>query len=191
MNIWVENKRIIRIISILILLTGFFSIAVNAQEPEVSIQGRDLTLKQVFKQIEEQTKYTVAYNQTKLDVNRKISADIKNRKISDAFSIILKGTGWTFLIREKHIIIVPDDANINLSENTIPRQTIRGRVIDKGSGFPVPFVNIVVLSPDRWAITDSLGYFYLKDLPVGRYDVQASLLGYESYVYREILLTSA
>ncbi|MDR2918423.1 MAG: carboxypeptidase-like regulatory domain-containing protein [Tannerella sp.] len=189
MSVLLGNKRII---GVLVLLTIFFSIAANAQEPEISLQGRDLTLKEAFRQIEEQTKYTVAYNQSKLDVNRRIWTDIKNKKIKDVLSIILEGTSWTFLIREKHIVIVPADATIDLSKNTIFRQTIRGKVIDKGSGFPVPYANIVVLNNmNQWVITDSLGNFHLKNLPVGRYDVQVSLLGYESFVYRDILLTSA
>lgn len=41
------------------------------------------------------------------------------------------------------------------------------------------------------AITDSLGHFMIKNVPVGRHDIQASFVGYESSVFKEVLVTSS
>jgi hypothetical protein len=40
-------------------------------------------------------------------------------------------------------------------------------------------------------LTDSLGAFIFKDIPVGRYDIEVSCVGYDPVIIREILLTSA
>lgn len=39
--------------------------------------------------------------------------------------------------------------------------------------------------------TDNDGKFVIKNVPVGRHDLQASFLGYEPTIFREIMLTSA
>jgi hypothetical protein len=73
-----------------------------------------------------------------------------------------------------------------------PAGNIRGIVTDGASGQALPYVTVVVLrsNPPVGTITDSAGYFRLNNLPVGRYDVQSSFMGYEPAVFKEIMVTS-
>jgi hypothetical protein len=73
-----------------------------------------------------------------------------------------------------------------------PVGNIRGLVVDGASGQALPYVSIVVLhsNPVIGTMSDSAGYFRLNSLPVGRYDIQSSFVGYEPAVFREIMLTS-
>ncbi|WP_455641253.1 TonB-dependent receptor [Parabacteroides sp.] len=76
--------------------------------------------------------------------------------------------------------------------NSLPSQTIRGTVIDKASGHPMPDVTIMLLDiPGTGTTTDEKGQFVLNGIPVGRHNVQASYLGYELGIFRELLVTSA
>ncbi len=72
-------------------------------------------------------------------------------------------------------------------------QNIRGTIRDEASHTPLPFCSVVLLNtnPAITATTDNSGEFALKNIPVGRYDVQISYVGYESTVIREVLVTSA
>ena len=72
-------------------------------------------------------------------------------------------------------------------------QNIRGTVRDAASDTPLPFAAVVLknTSLPTGVSTDSLGNFTLKNIPVGRYDIEVHYLGYESVIIREILLTSA
>lgn len=74
-----------------------------------------------------------------------------------------------------------------------PSQTIRGTAIDNASNTPVAFATVVVLNtnPLLVATTDSLGNFALKNVPVGRYDVKVSCVGYDALLVREVLVSSA
>ena len=73
-----------------------------------------------------------------------------------------------------------------------PVQTIRGVVVDYASGAPIAHATVSLLDmPQMGATTDNEGRFELKHIPVGRHDVQASFLGYEPAIFREVLLTSA
>ena len=71
-------------------------------------------------------------------------------------------------------------------------QTIRGTIIDYSSSGPVPYATVVVLKSDPFigAITDSTGNFIIRNVPVGRWDIQASFLGYQPSVMREVIIIS-
>lgn len=75
-------------------------------------------------------------------------------------------------------------------QNT-PTQNIRGVVTDRLSGMPVPAVSIkVVENAGLGVFTSDDGQFVLHDIPIGRYTIQASCIGYELTVVKEIMLTS-
>ncbi|MDR1699203.1 MAG: carboxypeptidase-like regulatory domain-containing protein [Prevotellaceae bacterium] len=74
-----------------------------------------------------------------------------------------------------------------------PVGNIRGVVTDVASGQPLPFVTVVALNtnPLIGTTTDENGQFRLNNLPVGRYDIQSSFMGYEPVVFKEIMVTSS
>jgi hypothetical protein len=73
-----------------------------------------------------------------------------------------------------------------------PVGNIRGIITDGASGQPLPFVTVIALHihPAIVATSDSEGHFRLNSLPMGRYDIQASVIGYESAIFREIMVGS-
>lgn len=74
-----------------------------------------------------------------------------------------------------------------------PTQTIKGIVIDNASQSPLAFANVVILNsnPLIGTTTDFNGNFQLKNVSVGRYSLKFSMLGYESFIEREVQISSA
>ncbi len=71
-------------------------------------------------------------------------------------------------------------------------QTIRGIVIDRNSSAPLSYVSIGLLDmPEIGSTTDDNGIFVLKNVPLGRHNLQATSVGYEANIFKEILVTSA
>lgn len=184
-----QNSSGYKIISLIIFL--FISIHSNAQNEKFTISGRGITIKQVFEQIEAQSKYTVAYSKAQIDVERKITISVRKAELKEVLEKALKDTGFTYKINGLHIIIIPVPSNS--FQSITPRQTIKGVVKDAASGSSIPYANVVLSNthPQIGTTSDSLGYFRFTNIPIGRYDIQVSYLGYEPAVMKEILLTSA
>ncbi|WP_459211802.1 TonB-dependent receptor [Aquimarina rhabdastrellae] len=72
-------------------------------------------------------------------------------------------------------------------------QSIKGKVVDAVTQKPLPYANIVILGlkPSKGTITDKQGSFLLENIPIGRYDIEVSFLGYTSIIKPEIVLTPA
>ncbi|MFC2115777.1 carboxypeptidase-like regulatory domain-containing protein [Bacteroidota bacterium] len=73
---------------------------------------------------------------------------------------------------------------------TQPTQTIRGKVVDQESQMPLLAANVMILEvgPLTGVITDESGIFNIEDVPVGRYNILVSHLGYESFIMRDVVL---
>ncbi|MEI7801090.1 MAG: carboxypeptidase-like regulatory domain-containing protein, partial [Bacteroidota bacterium] len=71
-------------------------------------------------------------------------------------------------------------------------QTIRGTVVDKDSKQPLTGATIIAVetNPVIGNISDEQGKFKLAEVPLGRYTIKCSYLGYEDVVLSNIVLTS-
>jgi hypothetical protein len=91
-------------------------------------------------------------------------------------------------VKGRKILIVPTPKPAKEK----PRQTVRGRILDKDTKLPILGVNVVLGSegPQKGTITDEYGYFRFDDVPVGRHTLQCSYVGYESRALNNFLLNS-
>ena len=72
-------------------------------------------------------------------------------------------------------------------------QTIKGKILDQDTQEPLIGANVIVLGiePVRGATTDHNGLFWIDRIPVGRYDLKTSYIGFEPQALPEILVSSA
>ena len=70
-------------------------------------------------------------------------------------------------------------------------QVIRGQVIDIESRSPLAYATVAVISTDSLmgSTTDDQGYFRFV-VPVGRYDLKVSFVGYETHVVPELMVST-
>lgn len=188
-----KNNAIPKIIWLIIVV--FASMSLMAQNTKISISGQNVTIKQVFEQIEAQSKYTIAYNIAQFDVQKRITVNLQNVSLKEVLSAVFKGTGFTYKINGLHIVVIREMSGSSPDRTPVgyPKQTIRGMVRDAASGSPITFANIALLNttPQKGGSTDSLGRFRFTGVPIGRYDLQVTCIGYEPATIKEILLTSA
>ena len=72
-----------------------------------------------------------------------------------------------------------------------PTQTIRGVVLDANTRETLPGAHVVLVDKNSGTTTDIEGRFSLEDIPVGRYSLQISFVGYKPVIIPELLVVSA
>lgn len=184
------KKLAIAVLALSIFLFAF-SERTMAQEKRITIQEKSISLKDAFNEIERQTNFSIAYKKSETDDKRKINLSLKDASLEKALDEILKDTGLTYKINGYHIILIPEKEKTE-SQKTDLTQTIRGMVYDAETGNPVEFANISLLdNTSIGTMSDSLGHFAIHGIPLGYANIKVSFVGYEPYIYQEILLTSA
>lgn len=195
MNRITINKQINKIL--LFLFFAFLSFNATAQndKKQITIQNKNISLKEAFAEIELQTGYSIAYELSTVDVKKKISLSLENQSIDKALSQILKDTRYSYKITGYHIIITPSDNEQQKStkeKTEKPTQTVRGIVLDSKTNTPIEFATVRIMnSGSLGSTTDSLGRFRIDHVPVGRCNIQTSYVGYNANIFNEIPVTSS
>lgn len=182
--------------TVLFLFFAFLTCSLVAQngEKKITILNKNISLKEAFLQIEQQTGYSVAYEQSNLDVEKKLSLSLKEASIDQAFTQILKNAKHIHRIKGYHIIISLTDGKLKTTKEKKQglTQTIRGIVIDAQTNTPIEYASVMIQKAGSLgAVTDSLGRFRISNIPLGRYNIQTSYVGYNTNLANGIPVTSS
>lgn len=71
-----------------------------------------------------------------------------------------------------------------------PTQNIRGTVIDVSSNSTLPFAIVTIKELQVSTTSDIDGNYLLKDVPIGRYTIEASMMSYDPVIIPEVVVTS-
>lgn len=133
-----------------------------AQKKPVTIQESQVPLKEVLNRIEKQTNYLFVYDEQKIDTQRKVSVNVKNKKVSDVLADLFKGeAAVTISMEGEHIILTPKVTQTRQDNNTTRK--ITGNVIDK-NGEPMIGVSILVKGSTNGTVTDLDGKFSIDNV---------------------------
>jgi len=64
--------------------------------------------------------------------------------------------------------------------------TIRGTIVDRDTGKPLDFCNVVVLGTTMGGMARNGGEFVINLVPVGTYSVKASFVGYDPQTLADV-----
>lgn len=147
----------------LFLILSFSFIYLGAQEEQISITGKQLTIGQVLKQIESQTNYTFAYSKSKFDASKVVTMSRTKSSLKSILTQILAGTKYDYVINNNHIVLIPakvsepvDDRKsslIDASKNDI--SSIKASVVKTDSFLRVPAQSLSTEIPIQ-ALKDSI-----------------------------------
>jgi TonB-linked SusC/RagA family outer membrane protein len=149
--------------------------SLSLQAQNVSFNNELLTLKKAFEKIESVSNYKIAYNASKLNVNKKVLINQKNKPVPQIIEELLKDTDYTFDMKGNQIIIVPK--NQKKSEKSTSKQKITGFVLDE-NGESVIGASVSEKGTTNGTVTDVNGHYELT-VPKGS-TIQISYIGYLS-----------
>lgn len=173
------REGILKILLKMKLITIFLLVAFAATSSNSYSQGtkfnlrlNDVTVKDVFQQIEENSEFILLYNEKSVDLNRKVNVRVKDETVESVLEQVFRGTGNTWKVYDRQIVLLAanetetSEGIVVQIENVLqqqPRREINGAVKD-ANGIPLPGVSVVVKGTTTGTITENNGNFTLQIL---------------------------
>ena len=169
-----QSKRLIRTMKFFMLFAFFtvgscFASGIYSQEASFSMNYENKTLKEVINEIENSSEFIFFYLDKSVDLNRKVSINVKNQKIETILSQLFSGTENNYSISDRQIIISQKGTPINTETNQKDTRTISGTVRDN--------LGPVTKGTTNGTISDLDGKFTLENVPANAI-LQISYIGY-------------
>ncbi len=178
--------RRVTIVLLFFSLCGNFTVLsknsyVNAQQFTMNL--RDITLRQLFSEIEKQSEYIFFYNENILDSKDVISINVKDATLPSLLDKVLKAKGLSYTINNRQVTI-SRTTNSTVSTKQVNEQPIlaKGIVIDE-TGVPLPGVTIRVRGTSTGTITDVDGRFSVY-VPAKTSLLEFTYIGYSMVVVK-------
>ena len=144
----------------------------SAQDIRVNIDFTKASLGSVLNEIGRQTSLSIVYNTGDVNPTQPVSIKASNENITTVMNRLLRGTGLSYSIMNKHLILSTTDKNHSIQQEKV---TVTGNISD-AKGEPLIGVSILVKGTSNGTITDMNGHF---SLPVAKGDViEISYIGY-------------
>lgn len=150
--------------------------SVFSQTPIISIHANQISVENVLRTIEKQSKRYCIYNSKLINANRLVNIDLENCSLDEALDKLFKGTKVAYEINEKHIILTP--ASIGIQQT----RKVSGQVLDN-KGESIVGANVVIKGKSKQGvITDVDGNFTIELFQ----DNVTLVVSYIGYVTQEI-----
>jgi len=141
-----------------------------SQDTRISLNMKNVQIKDVLLKIENSSEFFFIYNNQLVDVDRNVSINADNEKISDILRNVFQDQQVEFQLTDRKIVIVPTEM-----ANQQAQAKVSGKVTDSTGG-PLPGVSVVVKGTINGTITDSNGNYSLSNIPA-KATLQFSFVG--------------
>lgn len=146
-----------------VLLLGLFMVFgfgnyVMAQTKNVTLDVKDVPLREVFKQVKEQTGTRFIYSEVEIQKSSNVTLKFENLPLKVALERIFKNQPYAFEI-EGDIVVVKPAPRKKAEAGKI--QVIKGKVVGE-DGLPIPGVNILLKGTTVGVLSDADGLFKME-----------------------------
>ncbi|AXT49522.1 SusC/RagA family TonB-linked outer membrane protein [Aquimarina sp. BL5] len=175
--------RIMKIYSLLLCIAISKMFSFSSYSQNISISVNEVKLKMALDEIEFKSEFNFFYNNSLIDVSKKVSVTVANEKIRTVLKKLFRGTDIDFKIYKKSIVLFPKNSKASIleirklldnleetyeKEKTRKSNRIRSPIIQQSSiigtvisedNQPLPGVNIIVKGTNKGALTDFDGKY--------------------------------
>lgn len=169
MNIYLKPKifRALKL-STLCLILGVeagFATESYSQKTTFTISVQDQSVKEVFDYIEQHSEFIIFYLDETIDVNRKVSVNLKDQRVESILEQLFKNTDVMYTINDRQILlskrkemteVAPVVAVVQQKKNTV-----KGKVLDE-NGVALPGATIIVKGSTRGVTTGIDGSYDIE-----------------------------
>lgn len=180
----VKFFRIMRAVLLFLFLGIGVSLASNSysQETLFSISVNNKSVKDVFKQIENNSEFIIFYMDNTVDLNRKVNLDVKNQSVEAILNSIFRNTDNVFTVKDRQIIITKRETFPQPAEVNQQGTKVTGVITDT-NGESIIGASVVEKGTTNGTTTDIDGRYEL-DLSGKNAVLSISYLGYATQEIR-------
>ncbi|MFZ4583236.1 MAG: carboxypeptidase-like regulatory domain-containing protein, partial [Paludibacter sp.] len=164
-----SNGLRVGLLSLFILLGSL----IFAQNQKISLQIENATVKDLIKQIELKTDFTVVYRDVLIDDKKDITLNEENKLLIEILKSVLTPKGLQAVFNSKTIIITKKNAEPQVVNKS---KVVSGVVLDE-KGQPVIGASVIIPGTTIGVVTDVNGKFLLE-APINA-RLRISYIGYE------------
>ncbi|MBR8534280.1 SusC/RagA family TonB-linked outer membrane protein [Carboxylicivirga sediminis] len=166
-------------LSLFMMFVILWQVSANSysQETKLKLDISNASVKEVFKAIKSQSRFTFIFNEEDIAQVKAVSLSVNGETVESVLSACLQGTGLSWQVIDDVVIIKPS--------KSISQQTdlvITGQVLDE-KGQPVPGVNVIVVEYNNGTISDVEGNYELK-VPDANATLSFSFIGFEKQLIK-------
>lgn len=183
---WLPKRMLLVMKLIIIMLTTcLMQVSAASFGQRLTLVKQNVSLKEVFREIRQQTGYNVLWPSEKLDAAKTVDANFREKQLSEVLDELLKGQSLGYSIDRKTVRIAYKEPSFldKVVDAFTPPEDAEGVVLDE-KGNPLPGATVRVKGTKNVVITDSKGHFYLI-----RPDYKDKLIiSYVGYIDKEVAI---
>ena len=170
MGSWQKLLKIMKLTIFLFFIGSMHIYATAYSQSTFSFNERNITVKQMFKEIENTGKYNIFYRLDQVNLDQKVQINTNDASIETVMKQVLQNQQLSFQVIDAIIVIKPVNAK------DIVAQTVTGTVTDN-TNQPLPGVTVRLKGTSLATVTDVSGKYKIT-LPDGLGSLTFSFLGF-------------
>lgn len=149
---------------LIFVLTLNVSATVYSQQTRLTLNFKDVSIREVLKQIEELSSFKFLLQDERLDIEKKVNIHVNEETVSNILDEIFASQGINYVITEKNLVIINPPGGREVINSQQQNKTVTGSVTDL-SGLPLPGVTVIVKGTNNGMTTNVDGKFVLANVP--------------------------
>lgn len=160
-----KTLRIMKLTFMLMLisLTTVFANDSYSQNTRLTLSVKGISLENFLAKIEEQSEFRFFYTGN-IDVERKVTGNFKNEKITEILDKVSKAAGIRYEVMGRQIVLSPTAAERDYVVSAAQQKAVSGKITDE-RGLPLPGVTVVVKGTTNGTVTNTNGEYSLGSIP--------------------------
>lgn len=189
-TIFFERRRLIKCFLSFILMAGTPTLSYSSLQGSgyMQIKEEAKTISDVVKQIETSTGYTFFYTDDLIDLKKEVNISKRNAPIESLLNQTFAGTGYSWKIAGKQIVISPSTATTSSRTKADQAKTVNQTqkikitgVIKDANGEPIIGAGVAEEGTTNGTATDLDGNFTLNVNPGAK--IKVSYIGYNTQIF--------
>ena len=156
-----QKKILLRMkLTLLLILISVMQLSASVtMHGQVTLNMENQTLRDVFKEIENQSSYRFFYNEGFADLNKRINISINDKDINTTMNDLLYSSEMSFRVLENDLVVIAP-------RKELQQRVVSGIVTDTRNQ-PLPGTTILVRGTNVGTVTNANGEYSIVNVPEG------------------------